>query len=301
MNSAVRVDAGPGSAAGAEVAPGREFASRYNRTPFVFAHALCEETAFDAAQLVELSKRLPDAYFSTKPATVGDGWGNGAATPRTLQDTLAHMDSTDSLVLLKGLAQDPQYAPIFRRLLAWVTERVGPALADDISIARATLVVSSPHRVTPYHIDAETNFLFQIRGEKQVSVFEPQDRSLLTHAELERFYGGDASAATYKPARQEEAFGFLLGPGMGLHIPLHAPHWVRNGDSVSVALSINCSLRSNARLSTLYNVNAFLRARGLSPARPGVSPWRDRLKVVFGYGLDSARRLRGRRRPTSVN
>jgi hypothetical protein len=79
---------------------------------------------------------------------------------------------------------------------------------------------------------------------------------------------------------------------MGLHIPLNAPHWVQNGAAVSIALSVNCSLHSNARLARLYNVNGFLRARGFAPADPGASGWEDGLKMMLGGGLTFARRLR---------
>jgi len=63
---------------------------------------------------------------------------------------------------------------------------------------------------------------------------------------------------------------------------------------------VNCSLHSNARLATLYNVNGFLRARGLAPADPGSSRWEDGLKMILGTGLNFGRRLRGRA-GTSVN
>jgi hypothetical protein len=174
--------------------------------------------------------------------------------------------------------------------LAEILDRVGSALRADIAESRATLIVSSPHRVTPYHIDAETNFLFQVRGEKIVNVFDPADRSVLTDRELERFYGGDFSAAAYKPERQPGAFVSAFGPGDGIHIPLHAPHWMQNGDSVSVALSVNISLESNRRVAQLYKMNHLMRKTGLSPAPPGAQRWRDRIKLAAAGGLNYARR-----------
>jgi hypothetical protein len=276
-----------------------DFVKLYNRTPFLFEHDLGAVPQFEKAKIVALSGRLPDAYTSTREAAVGDGWVS-AASDLPLTEILQSIDSTDSLVLLKGLAGDPEHAPIVRALVDELTQLIGPAFGDDVSLERGTMVVSSPGRVTPYHFDAETNFLFQIHGEKRISVFRPDDRTLLTHRELERYYLGDTSAARYDSAREPEAYHFVLTPGLGVHIPLHAPHWVQNGDAVSVALSVNCSLHSNARLATLYNVNGFLRARGVAPADPGSSRWEDGLKMILGTGLNFGRRLRGRT-GTSVN
>jgi hypothetical protein len=122
----------------------------------------------------------------------------------------------------------------------------------------------------------------------------------LTDRELEGFYGGDLSAAKYKRERQKDAFVFDFAPGKGLHIPILAPHWVQNGDSVSVAISVNCSLHSNARLARLYKLNRLMRKGGLSPTPPGASPWRDRLKLAALGGLEFAReRTRGNRQRQS--
>jgi|HubBroStandDraft_1064217.scaffolds.fasta_scaffold137827_2 hypothetical protein len=255
-----------------------DFAARFNVTPFAFRHVLHESGMFELEQLVELAKRLPRAYASSEAAGVGDGWGSD---PRKLpvSEVVAALAHTNSLVLLKGLADDAQYGPVVRGVLEEVIAGVGPRLGSDIKEFHATLVLSSPGRVTPYHIDAEANFLLQLGGSKAVSVFDPADRTLLTDWELERFYSGDVSAARYDAARQSEAYEFPFAAGDGLHIPLLAPHWVRNGDSVSVALSINCSLRSNDRLGDIYRVNAFLRRRGLRPGQPGRSPLADGVKV----------------------
>ncbi len=268
------------------------FEENFNRTCFTFDHTLHESPAFDLPNLVEVSKRLPTSYFSTRAANVADGWNErGMRPPVTLTETVASIGESNSLVLLKGLAEDPEYAPIFRDVLAELEDYVGVALRDDASLWRATIIIGSPHRVTPYHIDAEANFLFQLRGEKILSVFDPTDRTLLTDVELENFYAGDFSAAHYKPERQKDAALEITFPaGMGVHIPLHAPHHVRNGASVSVAVSVNCELRSNVQRRQLYKFNRLMRKSGIAPASPGSSPWQDRLKLAALGGLGFARR-----------
>lgn len=255
------------------------FEHHYNRSCFIFAHTLHKLDIFDVERLVDISKRIPAAYYATGDLNVGSGWVSGGERA-SLQETLATIAESNSLVIMKGLADDPVFAPIFRELSAELLNHVGSALRSDVSVSRATIIVSSPHQITPYHMDAETNFLFQLRGKKLVSIFDPSDRKLLTHVELERFYSGDLNAATYKPDLVGDAAMFSFAPGDGLHIPLHAPHWVRNDDSVSVAISINFSLHSNRRLAQLYRFNHVMRKSGLSPAPPGVRLWQDRLKLA---------------------
>ncbi len=265
------------------------FVDNFNKSCFMFEHTLHHSNMFDLANLVELSKRLPDSFYSTVEDSVEDGWRRPAHVTRSLPETIETIAESNSLVLLKGLAHDPEFGPIFRDLLAEVEDVVGEALRADIAEARATLVLSSPRRVTPYHIDAEVNYLFQLRGEKIVNIFDPNDRTLLTDLELEAFFAGDINAAKYKKERQPDARVFDFVPGTGLHLPLLAPHWTLNGDSVSVAISINCSLRSNARTAKIYKLNRKLRDRGLAPVSPGISPWRDRVKLAVVDSLEYTR------------
>jgi hypothetical protein len=55
---------------------------------------------------------------------------------------------------------------------------------------KAFIFVSSPGAVTPYHVDFEYNFLLQIRGDKNITVFDAFDRSLLSEVQRERFVSG---------------------------------------------------------------------------------------------------------------
>jgi hypothetical protein len=273
-----------------------EFAAGFNRSSFRFEHTLHRDSIFDLPNLVELAKRVPDTYYTTDAGRIDTGWDTSGRRPTTLLETMASIERTQSLVLLKGLAEDGEFGPVFRDVLGEVRERVGDALGDDVSIARATLIIGSPGRITPYHIDAEANFLFQLRGEKIVNVFDPADRTLLTDRELEAFFSGDLNAARYRAERQADATVFDFAPGNGVHLPILAPHWTRNGDSVSVAISVNCSLRSGARLGALYRFNHLLRERGLPVSAPGINPSIDRCKMFAMRGMAFAKRVANRAR-----
>lgn len=272
------------------------FAAHYNRSCFMFDHTLHTDPMFELDHLAELAGRLPpEAVFSSVGSVaVGTGWAGwvlGENPHRNVPDIIRGIASANAVIMLKSVDRNPEFGPAFRRVVMALAEQVGEQLMDDIDLGRATVLISSPRRVTSYHIDEATNYLMQVRGRKQFHVFDGRDRTLVTHEELEAFYGGDLNAVRYRPDRQDDANVFDMVPGIGVHVPVHSPHWVQNGEDVSVSLSVNYDLRSNRRIGAVYRVNGQLRRAGLNPPPPGASPWRDRLKAVALESARNARRL----------
>lgn len=269
--------------------PNGSFRHHYNTSSFMFAHGL-DGDAFSLPALLGVAARLPQTdefvYWSNGPVRVTDRWEQGKAARLTLPETISGIAGNNSMVILKHVEQDPEIGPMLRAFLQSVVDLSGPAMRDDVVVGEALILLSSPNRVTSYHIDAECNYLVQLVGDKTLNVFDPADRTLITHDELESFHDGDHNGALYKPDRQNEARIYDLKAGHGVHIPVGAPHWVQNGDNVSVALSINYELRSVHRMSRIYRVNRRLRRRlGGSPTAPGASAWRDALKLAVARGL----------------
>jgi hypothetical protein len=92
----------------------------------------------------------------------------------------------------------------------------------------------------------------------------------------------DNNAATYKPQYQSRATAIELLPGQGVHIPVGAPHGVRNGPEVSVSLNINLHYLE-AIAADVYRANYSLRRLGLHPTPPRVSAFEDAIKrSVYG-------------------
>ena len=141
----------------------------------------------------------------------------------------------------------------------------------------AVVLVTSPNRVSSYHIDPDCNFLCQIRGEKVIHVFDRYDREVLPEEELERFWAVDKNAAVYKEKYQDRARSYELKPGVGVHMPVNAPHWVKNADNVSVTLAMIFQYPESV-LGNIYRWNYYLRKTGVRPLPPGRSKVRDALK-----------------------
>jgi hypothetical protein len=144
-------------------------------------------------------------------------------------------------------------------------------------VQNSIVFLSSPGRITTYHIDRECNFILQIQGRKTVYVFDQNDREVLPEEEIERFWAIDNNAAIYKPRYKDRAKVFELEPGDGIHVPVNAPHWVRNGDNISITLSVNFQFDDSYR-ADIYRANYLLRKLGVRPSPPGRYVVRDKMK-----------------------
>ena len=169
-------------------------------------------------------------------------------------------------------------------------------MRQDVVVGETSILISSPNRLTPYHMDDDCNFLMQVAGNKTLFVYDHNDRTLVSHAEREQYHMGNLNSIVYQESRRCEATAYELRAGYGVHIPVFAPHWARNHDNISVALSVNYQLRPMLAEKRIYRMNSLLRKMGAAPAPPGLSPWRDRLKIAAANGLYAAYRVL-RRKP----
>src|SRR6266511_2072604 len=157
--------------------------------------------------------------------------------------------------------------------------RTGLSVRDtiqQIEECRSWMVINN------VELDPEYNFLLQIRGKKQINIWNSGDRSVLSEITLERYFSDVDRQIVFKEEYQQKAAIFELTPGAGLHFPTVAPHWVRNGDEVSVSFSITFRTPASERRRVVYCANADLRGKGLNPRPPGASTFRD-LAKYYGF------------------
>jgi hypothetical protein len=270
----------------------REFASRFNRQPFVIEHHLTDHPLFGLEALVRLARELPehsveynsgDLPVSQDPALTPMNGLSAAETIKRIQDCR-------SWLVLKNVEQHAEYRALLDGCLDEI-RAVSDPVAPGMTRREGFIFVSSPGSVTPYHIDPENNFLLQIRGQKQVHMHDAMDREVLPESVIEDFFAGAHRNLEFPAALQARGQWFNLKPGHGLHFPVVAPHWVQNGHEVSVSFSITFQTDESLRRQTLHRFNRRLRTVGLRPSPVGFHPRRDAVKFFF---LDSLRKVRPR-------
>jgi len=196
-----------------------QFRRNYNRVNFMFKHELAGNPLFELASLVELTRRMPDHgehYWSNGKVRVNNTWSDGTVGRQSLQDTIINIEHNDSIVILKHTEQDPLFAPVLQNVLARLIELSGERMRSDVTIGEVLILISSPGRITPYHMDSETNFLLQVTGNKLFHVFDQTDRTLVTDRELEDFFAVSRNCAVYRPERQNDCSKYELLAGYGV-------------------------------------------------------------------------------------
>jgi hypothetical protein len=272
-----------------------EFRRNFNRRPFLVRHQLAGHPLFHLAQLIQLSRRLPaqSVKYNDGNLSVAENLEAMPSNGLSIEETIRRIEQQCSWMVLKNVQDDAEYRQLLLQCLDAVkqySEPIDPGMCE----ARAFIFISSPGSVTPFHIDPEINFLLQVRGSKAMSVFDPADREILPERDLEQFsLAEDLGVVKYKEEFQGRAFVASLTPGVGVHCPVTAPHWVKVGPEVSISFSITFRSPSTRRKRSVYWMNAHLRRLGLSPTPVGASQWKDTVKQSLFLTLASARKVVG--------
>jgi hypothetical protein len=256
------------------------FEKEYDRTAFEFAHTMHQSESFSFAAILDLAHRVtsrPNRYYiEENDTTPGRGWSTGALR-KSLVEYLEDIAEEHTLVMLKRVHEEPEYKQILDQCVSELSEATGIDIQRVYRDPLMTILITSPRRVTPYHIDAEANLLLQMHGSKSVYIFDGNDREIQPAEELERYWTGDIKAPQYKQELQERATEYLLAPGVGVSNPVTFPHWVQNGNEVSISASINFK-RVTDNTADAYRINWRLRKLGLRPTEPGKAPFIDHAK-----------------------
>jgi hypothetical protein len=256
-----------------------EFATNFNRLPFLIGHQLSDHPLFQLDRLLEMGRALPEELIEYNAGTLPVNQDQ-KLTPRnglSVDETIRRIEECKSWMVLKHVEHDPAYRDLLHECLAEVrphSERIAPGMRE----AYAYIFLTSPGSVTPYHMDPEHNFLLQVRGSKVVHLFDGRDRTIVSDRELEVFYGDKTRNMELTDENRAKAMVFDLQSGQGLHFPVTYPHWVQNGNAVSVSFSITFRTPDLDRRNVIYSMNNRQRKRGGNPTPYGASPWKDRLK-----------------------
>ena len=263
------------------------FRDALGRSAFSFAHHLAYHPLFDLDRLERLAEKVMHGPHVGKSILLDAHDAEARTKFSTMRtqdlegDTITKFEGAGSWLKLSSVDKsDKDYAELLQAILRDIEALSGFPLHREIAWSGMTIVVSSPGITTPYHIDHEYNFLLQIRGEKNVNLLDGADREILSEKEIEGFYVNDFDAPSFRDDSRVNSRRFHLAPGIAVHQPPLAPHWVENCDNLSVSASIMfCTRALNAR-AKIFQANHFLRSLGFAPLQPGRSHLGDRLKTL---------------------
>ena len=259
-----------------------KFAENFNRRPFMLDHSLSGHPAFTMDRLHSLLERslsIPKkVYWNAGKKRIDQRWDDRPGRDFSIDEAFRRIRETDAWIVIFGADRDPEIHDLLEKGLAEVQEMTGIPLSKEAKSRECIIFITSPHRVTEYHIDRECSMLMQVYGKKTIHVFDKTDREVLSEEEIERFWTVDTNAAIYKPHLQSRASSFLLEPGKAIHIPINAPHWLENGDDISVSVNQNFVFLDQ-KLGNVYRANYYARKMGFTPLPPGRSQTRDLIKA----------------------
>ncbi len=260
-----------------------DFRTLYPEAPGLLRHTLSGHPLFDLDALVRLAGRMRPQDVEQNIADLPIGVDPAAVRHNGLSvaDTIRSIEQCGAWMVLKFVEQDPAYRALMEDALGELRPVVDPVTGPMLKM-EGFIFISSPGAVTPFHFDPEHNILLQLRGKKVMTLFPAADEAVVNGAAHEAFHMGGHRNLPYDPAVAAKGRAFPLAPGDAVHVPVKAPHWVRNGDAPSISFSITWRSEWSYHEAAARGLNALLRRVGMSPAAPRRYPVHNRVKS-FAY------------------
>lgn len=249
------------------------FASAYPDEPARLTHHWSGHPLLTLTALAALAERMPaeSVEYNRGDLPLGVKPEDTPANGLTLGETIRTIESNGSWAVLKNVERDDDYGA----LLAVALEELRPiveAATGPMLHREAFIFITSPGSVTPFHMDPEHNILLQIRSDKVMTLFPAHDEETVPPTQSEVFSRGGHRNLVWDDRFTERAMAVHLAPGDAVLVPVKAPHFVKNGDGVSVSFSITWRSARSVAEGELHSLNARLRAKGLPLAKIGRRP-----------------------------
>lgn len=259
------------------------FAAAYPDASTPLTHGLSGHPLLTVRAIAALAERLPGEQVEYNPGKLPLGI-TAENTPRptlSIAETIRTIGDNGSWMVLKNVERDAAYGALLDEALeplrAVVEARTGPMAHRE-----AFIFLTSPGSVTPFHMDPEHNILLQIAGGKVMTVFPAGDPALVPPEKSEAFHIGAHRNLIWDEAFLAKGTQVSMQPGDAILVPVKAPHFVHNGDRVSISFSITWRSERSVAESELHSLNRLLRKRGLPLVRVSAQPERQKF-ARMGY------------------
>lgn len=258
---------------------------RVGMSPFKMRHDLAGNPLFSLEAMADLASELPrdkvDYNLANLPVDV-----SGKHVPfngMSAANTIKEIETCGSWIVLKGMEHVPAYNALLDELIDELAHLSGVSTsAFDNRVALG--FVTSPGGVTPYHLDSEHNFLLQMSGKKTITILPHQ---ATTTAEDTEISPAKSRYIQYQPGFAPLEQTFELSAGDAVCVPFNDPHYVKNGDAVSVSMGITFHDLETWQRRKVATVNHMLRRIGLPQERAGTQHGKDKLKAAAYDALNT--------------
>lgn len=269
-----------------------DFTALYPEAPGRIPHRLAGHPAFRLDALVALAGRLDprQVEYNRGDLPVGVDPAEDVANGLDIAETIRSIEHNGSWMVLKFVETDPVYRALLAETLAELHPVVAPATGAMLKM-EGFVFVSSPNAMTPFHFDPEHNILLQLRGTKTMTVFPADDPAIAGPLQHETFHMGGHRNLPWADAFLARGTAIDLAPGQAVHVPVKAPHFVRNGPETSISFSITWRSEWSYREASAHGLNALLRKTGLDPKMPARFPAQNHAKSLAYRAVGKLRRV----------
>jgi hypothetical protein len=260
------------------------------REPMTFRHELAADPRLNQSAIASLADALGAGSVVRENADRPLVFADGAPEPEHEAQggaAISALEQNNSWLTLLNIERQPAYRRLIDEQLEALAGRCGLP-ADAWRRRMGFVFASSPGSVTGAHFDIEHSLLLQLRGNRVLSFGAFADDATLDH-EVRRYWNGSYGKLATMPRQTDEV---RVGPGTGVYIPPYRPHWLHNGDTASLSLTITFFTRDNDDESLVHAFNERARKLGLHPRRIGSAPRRDRAKAAAMRAYRAARERR---------
>src|SRR3978361_475910 len=208
--------------------------------PFAIRHKLAGHPLLSLPRIAELAAELPRDLIEYNSGKVAISQDPDAIPTVDLDpvEVVHSIETAGAWMVLKRVENSPEYRLLLEDTLLSVARARGfnSLLDAGFETREGFLFVSSPNSTTPFHLDSEDNFFVHIHGEKFFTIFDNNDRGIVSEDEIER------SMTKHRNLKYDESFAprgkeFHLFAGDGCYVPSQWPPCVRTAVSHRVVVA----------------------------------------------------------------
>ncbi len=265
-------------------APNASLTRDFPLKPFAIKHRLAGHPLLTLSRIAQLAAELPRDLIEYNSGKVAISQNPDTIPSVDLDpvDVVKRIETANAWMVLKRIENSPAYRRLLEDALLSVARARGFDSLKDAGFAQIEgfLFVSSPNSTTPFHLDSEDNFFVQIHGEKFFTVYNNDDRAIVSDDEIERSMTKHRNL-TYDATFADRGHEFHMHGGDGCYIPYQWPHWVRTANEFSISMAITWKTKEVRRANDLHFFNSMLRGVGFPQQAPGTHPAFDAMKLAF--------------------